>query len=624
MNGTTFSLSTVLLGAAVLAPLGAQAAPCPMTASNTVTTSVSCEIAGAVLGQPVSGVNPVSVMGSATVVLQAAAVDAWRSGGGGGIGLLTTAATATLQATGDVTVHDGNSANARGVFNMGTMTFDKSLTVYKPNLPGIDPTSSNNGSAIQQGPNTGVPSTGTLTVNGNTTVFSNVASPGNSNTLSRDGIRHNSGTSNYNGDVTINSQGGTRTGFLQSSPGSGTVSIGGAFTVNHTATMYALTQAGHAALNQQAPTGIFKVTGLSTLTANADGAAAVISDATLNLNGGATLTANGNVFGSGQSAAGLRLATTAKVTLGSPSLISATGVAGIGAYLAGAASLAAASGLVVNATGSNGTAFKYLGATAPITLDNATVTAPVLWNADATTNTAFTATGGTYTGASLQAAGGQLSLNMANAALWNVKADSSFKTLAIAGNAVVDASQVNPLALTGAVTHGPGVISLTRSDASPSNQVHVIGAYASGGTLELNTVMNEGDAASQSDVLTVDAATLGAGPTQLSITPEGAGALTVNKGILVVKVSGGIAASAAGAFAMAPLTQGGFVYKLVQDTADGNWYLQSKTVPVDPPTNPSGVVSAPVPSSTAWSLLAMSLLVLMGAWRLRRRSIWPR
>ena len=72
----------------------------------------------------------------------------------------------------------------------------------------------------------------------------------------------------------------------------------------------------------------------------------------------------------------------------------------------------------------------------------------------------------------------------------------------------------------------------------------------SGGRLLLDTVLNEGGAASRSDVLVVDGTSVGAGATQTLIrNAGGAGALTQNDGILVVQVLDP-ARSAAGAFAL--------------------------------------------------------------------------
>ena len=74
---------------------------------------------------------------------------------------------------------------------------------------------------------------------------------------------------------------------------------------------------------------------------------------------------------------------------------------------------------------------------------------------------------------------------------------------------------------------------------------------SNGGTLKLDTVLNEGGAATRSDTLVVDGTSVGAGgATNMVIrNAGGAGALTVGDGILVVQVLDP-ARSAAGAFSL--------------------------------------------------------------------------
>lgn len=126
---------------------------------------------------------------------------------------------------------------------------------------------------------------------------------------------------------------------------------------------------------------------------------------------------------------------------------------------------------------------------------------------------------------------------------------------------------------------------------------------SNGGTLLLNTVLNEGVAAgggsgSYSDVLVVDATSLGSAPTTIVIDRrEGAGAQTVDNGILLVEVRNA-AASAPGVFTLQGdyavdgeqrILAGLYSYALYHhgiggDAADGNWYLRNvaftPTVPV--------------------------------------------
>ena len=75
---------------------------------------------------------------------------------------------------------------------------------------------------------------------------------------------------------------------------------------------------------------------------------------------------------------------------------------------------------------------------------------------------------------------------------------------------------------------------------------------SNGGTLKLDTVLNEGGAATRSDTLVVDGTSVGAGgATNMAIrNAGGAGALTVGNGILVVQVLDP-SRSAAGVFTLA-------------------------------------------------------------------------
>ena len=88
---------------------------------------------------------------------------------------------------------------------------------------------------------------------------------------------------------------------------------------------------------------------------------------------------------------------------------------------------------------------------------------------------------------------------------------------------------------------------------------------SNGGTLKLDTVLNEGGAATRSDTLVVDGTSVGAGgATNMAIrNAGGAGALTVGDGILVVQVLDP-ARSAPGAFSLqgGSITAGAFDYFL--------------------------------------------------------------
>ena len=124
------------------------------------------------------------------------------------------------------------------------------------------------------------------------------------------------------------------------------------------------------------------------------------------------------------------------------------------------------------------------------------------------------------------------------------------------------------------------------------------GTYISnGGSLMLDTVLNEGGAATLSDTLVVDGTSVGArGATQTLIhNVGGTGAETVGDGILVVQVLDPTR-SAAGAFALPPgeLRAGAFDYDLFHGGVGGSnpadWFLRSSFVvppiPPEPPVPP--------------------------------------
>jgi autotransporter family porin len=102
-----------------------------------------------------------------------------------------------------------------------------------------------------------------------------------------------------------------------------------------------------------------------------------------------------------------------------------------------------------------------------------------------------------------------------------------------------------------------------------------------GGRLLIDTVLNEGEPASQSDVLVLDNATVGAGgATGLSVRNAGGpGDLTLGNGILVVHaVNGG--ATTPGAFSLsAPAVAGPYEYTLERGSLDASgpddWFLRS-------------------------------------------------
>ena len=124
---------------------------------------------------------------------------------------------------------------------------------------------------------------------------------------------------------------------------------------------------------------------------------------------------------------------------------------------------------------------------------------------------------------------------------------------------------------------------------------------SNGGTLKLDTVLNEGGAATRSDTLVVDGTSVGpGGATSMAIrNAGGGGALTVGDGILVTQVLNP-ARSASGAFRLpgGTISAGAYDYVLFKGGASpgtqGNWYLRSTLVA---PTDPGVPTPEPAPGS---------------------------
>ncbi|MDR3631106.1 MAG: autotransporter outer membrane beta-barrel domain-containing protein [Desulfocapsaceae bacterium] len=113
---------------------------------------------------------------------------------------------------------------------------------------------------------------------------------------------------------------------------------------------------------------------------------------------------------------------------------------------------------------------------------------------------------------------------------------------------------------------------------------------SNGGLLMVNTVLNEGGAATRSDTLVVDGTAVGVnGATKIAVhNTGGAGAMTVGDGILVVQVLDSTR-SAANAFSLnGRAVAGVYEYELFHGgiSPDGNWYLRSDLSPVAPPGPP--------------------------------------
>jgi outer membrane autotransporter protein len=120
-----------------------------------------------------------------------------------------------------------------------------------------------------------------------------------------------------------------------------------------------------------------------------------------------------------------------------------------------------------------------------------------------------------------------------------------------------------------------GLVNLAAASSQIGNVLNVGGNYTgSNGQLALNTLLNEGGAAAQSDRLVVGGNA--GGNTAIKINPTGAGAVTVGDGIQLVQVNG---TSAANSFRLAgPVQAGAYQYLLYQGgTTNANgWYLRSQ------------------------------------------------
>ncbi|MGN6651974.1 autotransporter outer membrane beta-barrel domain-containing protein [Trinickia sp.] len=129
------------------------------------------------------------------------------------------------------------------------------------------------------------------------------------------------------------------------------------------------------------------------------------------------------------------------------------------------------------------------------------------------------------------------------------------------------------LRIGGSLTNN-GVLQLAAANGNAGNVLQVAGNYGGNGQLVLNTVLNQGGAASQTDQLIVGGNA--SGSTAITLNRSGSGAQTVGDGIQVVRVGG---TSAANSFRLAgPIQAGAYQYLLYQGgaTDSNSWYLRSQ------------------------------------------------
>ncbi|MFC0691407.1 autotransporter outer membrane beta-barrel domain-containing protein [Paraburkholderia humisilvae] len=143
-----------------------------------------------------------------------------------------------------------------------------------------------------------------------------------------------------------------------------------------------------------------------------------------------------------------------------------------------------------------------------------------------------------------------------------------------------------------------GVVNLAAASGRIGNVLNVTGNYTgANGQVVLNTLLNQGGAASQTDRLVVGGNV--SGTTAIKLNQSGSGARTVGDGIQLVQVNG---TSAANSFHLAgPVQAGAFQYMLFQGGAtDANdWYLRSQLAAQTTPTDTGGGTTAPATSAAA-------------------------
>lgn len=124
-----------------------------------------------------------------------------------------------------------------------------------------------------------------------------------------------------------------------------------------------------------------------------------------------------------------------------------------------------------------------------------------------------------------------------------------------------------------------GIVNLAAASGQTGNVLNVAGNYTgTNGQVVLNTVLNEGGNATQSDRLVIGGNA--SGSTLLQLNRSGSGTATTGNGIQLVQVGG---TSAANSFHLAaPIQAGAYQYLLYQGgpTDANSWYLRSQFDPV--------------------------------------------
>lgn len=147
-------------------------------------------------------------------------------------------------------------------------------------------------------------------------------------------------------------------------------------------------------------------------------------------------------------------------------------------------------------------------------------------------------------------------------------------TLAVASAMPAFAGNTSGTFTIGGDLSNTGLLQVGAAAGQTGNTLNVRGNYVgASGTLAINTVLNQGGAATQTDTLVIGGNA--SGTTGIQVQGSGSGAQTVGDGIRVVQVGG---TSASGAFHLAsPVQAGAYQYLLYQGGATpSDWYLRSK------------------------------------------------
>lgn len=160
-----------------------------------------------------------------------------------------------------------------------------------------------------------------------------------------------------------------------------------------------------------------------------------------------------------------------------------------------------------------------------------------------------------------------------------------------------------------------GTVNLAAASGQIGNVLNVGGNYVGqNGLVVLNTLLNQGGPASQSDRLVIGGNA--SGTTAIKLNQSGSGVLTAGDGIEVVQVAG---TSAANSFKLAgPVQAGAYQYLLYQGgTTDANdWYLRSQlvaqaTTGASAPASTPSTIATPAPIAYRPAVIGYAMTPLL-------------